>query len=167
MYRRPLWPQSLNSYDTVSVAVSTRLAIPPGIYLPPVARDWVMSKPFSDAVRRFVLISIPTVPHLETLLLLWRSPDTDWSAEDIAKRLFVTAGQAGALAGDLCAADLLECGGEPPRYRCRREPPSLLALLGEVDQAYSRHLRQVTELIHSNVDRKAARFAQAFTWEKK
>lgn len=125
-----------------------------------------MSKPFSDAVRRFVLISIPTVPHLETLLLLWSSPDTDWAAEDIAKRLFVTAAQADAVAEDLCAADLLECGGEPKHYRCRREPPSLCALLDEVGQAYSRHLRHVTELIHSNVDRKAARFAQAFTWEK-
>jgi hypothetical protein len=126
-----------------------------------------MSKPFSDAVRRFVLISIPTVPHLETLLLLWRSPDMDWTAEDIAKRLFVTAGQAGAVAEELCAADLLECGGgEPRHYRCRREPPSLRTLLDDVDEAYSRHLRRVTELIHSNVDRKAARFAQAFTWEK-
>ena len=125
-----------------------------------------MSKPFSDAVRRFVLISIPTVPHLETLLLLWRSPDPDWSVEDIAKRLFVSAGQAGALAEELCAADLLECGGEPRLFRCRREPASLRNLLDEVDQAYSRNLRHVTELIHSNVDRKAARFAQAFTWEK-
>jgi hypothetical protein len=167
MNQRPLYPQSLSGYDTVSVTVCARYAIPPGIYLPLDSRDRVMNKPFSDAVRRFVLISIPTVPHLETLLLLWRSPDTDWSAEDIAKRLFVTAGQAGALAEELCAADLLECGGEPRHYRCRREPPSLLALLNDVDQAYSRHLRQVSELIHSNVDRKAARFAQAFTWENK
>lgn len=125
-----------------------------------------MSKPFSDAVRRFVLISIPTVPHLETLLLLWRSPDTAWSAEDIAKRLFVSAAQAAAVADELCEADLLEFEGEPRNYRCRREPPSLRSLLAEVDDAYSRHLRLVTELIHSNVDRKAARFAQAFTWDK-
>jgi hypothetical protein len=125
-----------------------------------------MSKPFSDEVRRFVLISIPTVPHLETLLLLWRSQDTDWTAEDISKRLFVTAAQAAAVAEELCEADLLECAGEPRHYRCRREPPSLRSLLAEVDEAYSRHLRRVTELIHSNVDRKAARFAQAFTWDK-
>jgi hypothetical protein len=125
-----------------------------------------MSKPFSDEVRRFVLISIPTVPHLETLLLLWRSQDTDWTAEDISRRLFVTAAQASAVAEELCEADLLECAGAPVRYRCRREPPSLRSLLAEVDEAYSRHLRRVTELIHSNVDRKAARFAQAFTWDK-
>jgi hypothetical protein len=125
-----------------------------------------MSKPFSDAVRRFVLISIPTVPHLETLLLLWRSPDTAWSAEDIAKRLFVSVAQATAVADELCQADLLESTGEPRNYRCRREPPSLCSLIAEVDEAYTRHLRRVTELIHSNVDRKAARFAQAFTWEK-
>jgi hypothetical protein len=36
-----------------------------------------------------------------------------------------------------------------------------------VDAAYSRHLRPITDLIHSNLNRKAARFAQAFLWEKK
>jgi hypothetical protein len=66
----------------------------------------------------------------------------------------------------MCTADLIECDPGPV-YRCRREPASLMALLTEVDAAYSRQLRVVTALIHSNVDRRAARFAQAFTWEKK
>ena len=126
-----------------------------------------MDKPISDAVRRFVLTSIPTVPHMETLLLLWREPNLTWLVEDIAKRLFVSPGLAESVADDLCQADLFECIGEPRRYRCRREPPSLAHLLTDVEAAYNRHLREVTSLIHSNVDRKAARFAQAFTWEKK
>jgi hypothetical protein len=42
-----------------------------------------------------------------------------------------------------------------------------MVLLAEVDAAYSRQLRAVTALIHSNVDRRAEKFAQAFTWEKK
>jgi hypothetical protein len=125
-----------------------------------------MTPAISDAVRRFVLTSIPTVPHMETLVLLWGEAGP-WTAEEIARRLFVTAAHAESLAGDLCEADLLDCGGDPVRYRCRREPESLAALLGEVAEAYSRRLREVTSLIHSNVDRKAARFAQAFTWEKK
>lgn len=126
-----------------------------------------MDKPIPDAVRRFVLTSIPTVPHIETLLLLWREPDIAWQAEAISKRLFVTPAVAESLAEDLRQADLFEREGDPKRYRCRREPPSLAALLAEVDAAYNRHLREVTGLIHSNLDRKAARFAQAFTWEKK
>jgi Mn-dependent DtxR family transcriptional regulator len=126
-----------------------------------------MDKPISDAVRRFVLTSIPTVPHMETLLLLWREPNLTWPAEDIAKRLFVSPALAESVADDLCQADLFEYSGNPKHYRCHREPPSLAQLLTDVEAAYNRHLREVTSLIHSNVDRKAARFAQAFTWEKK
>ncbi|MEO8160191.1 MAG: hypothetical protein ABI588_02135 [Arenimonas sp.] len=124
-----------------------------------------MEKPFSDAVRRFVLTSIPTVPHIETLLLLWRESDRDWSAQELARRVFVAPAQAESIVDDLCRADLLQCEGEPRRVRCRREPASLIALLAELDHAYTRHLRQVTALIHSSVERSAERFAQAFTGE--
>lgn len=126
-----------------------------------------MTEPFADSVRRFVLTSVPTVPHMETLLLLWREPEHEWIAEDIARRLFIAPAHAREVADGLCHADLFGCGGDPKRYWCRRDPPSLVELLGEVDVAYSRHLRPITELIHSNLDRKAARFAQAFSWEKK
>jgi hypothetical protein len=104
---------------------------------------------------------------METLLLLWRERHEHWTDEAIANRLFIAPAHAQSVAEDLCAADLIECGGDPCIYRCRSEPDSLVALLGEVDAAYSRHLRAITGLIHSNLDRRAARFAQAFTWEKK
>ena len=115
-----------------------------------------------DAVSRFLLTSVPSVPHLETLLLLWRDGG-DWQPEQLASRLFVGRAQAFE---DLCRADLLECDGEPLAFRCRREPDGLIALIGELDGIYSRQLKAVTGLIHSNVDRKAARFAQAFSWKK-
>ena len=118
-----------------------------------------------DAVSRFVLTSIPSVPHLETLLLQWREGG-DWSAERLASRLFIGRAHAHSLLEDLCRAELLECDGEPLVFRCRREPDGLLALIGELDRIYSRQLKAVTGLIHSNVDRKAARFAQAFSWKK-
>lgn len=126
-----------------------------------------MTELFSDSVRRFVLTSIPTVPHMETLLLLWQEQGNDWSADAISRRLFIAPAHAREVADGLCQADLFECGGDPKHYRCRRDPPSLAQLLGEVDLAYTRHLRPITALIHSNLDRKAARFAQAFSWEKK
>ena len=126
-----------------------------------------MEKPFSDAVRRFVLTSIPSVPHIETLLLLWRDAERDWSPDEVARRLFVTRERAQAVIDDLCQADLLACDTEARRYRSRREPPSLASLLSELDTAYTRHLREVTSLIHSNVERKAERFAQAFNWEQR
>jgi hypothetical protein len=125
-----------------------------------------MDEPIPDGVRRFVLTSIPTVPHLETLLLLWREPGDGWTAEAIAGRLYVPTATAQSVADDLCQADIIECEGEPRRYRCRSEPATLQALIAAVDQAYARHLRVVTALIHSHVDRKAARFAEAFSLRK-
>ena len=125
-----------------------------------------MADPIPEGVRRFVLTSIPTVPHLETLLLLWREPGDGWLAEDVARRLYVPVASAQSLLEDLCQADLLECGGEPRRYRARGEPPALQALFADLDQAYARQLRAVTALIHSHVDRKASRFADAFSLRK-
>lgn len=119
-----------------------------------------------DDVRRFVLTSIPTVPHLETLLLLWRDPRDGWTVEEIAQRLYVPPAVAEGLAKDLCVAELVDCEGEPAMYRARREPERLDTLVGGLDRAYTRHLREVTRLIHSNLDRRAERFKQAFTWKK-
>jgi hypothetical protein len=125
-----------------------------------------MHGPIPDEVRRFVLTSIPTVPHLETLLLLWRDPREGWSVAEIAERLYVVPTVAGDLARDLCMADLLECEGDPPRYAARREPPRLAHLVQGLNEAYAHHLREVTRLIHANHDRRAERFKQAFTWKK-
>ena len=126
----------------------------------------MMVHPIPDGVRRFLLTSIPTVPHLETLLLLWREPGAGWTAEEIARRLYVPVAAAQSLAEDLCEADLLECDGTPRTYRCRREPPALQSLFADLDRAYARSLREVTALIHSHVDRKASRFADAFSLRK-
>src|SRR5688500_6390776 len=125
-----------------------------------------MTEPIPDGVRRFVLTSIPTVPHLETLLLLWREPGSDWTADAIAGRLYVPTAIAQGVADDLCQADILEAAGDPKRYRCRAEPATLQTLFAAVDRAYARHLREVTALIHSHVDRKAHRLAEAFSLRK-
>ena len=58
-----------------------------------------------DDVRRFVLTSIPTVPHLETLLLLWRDPRPGWTAEQIAERTAMDK-----VAVSRAVAGLLEAG---------------------------------------------------------
>lgn len=125
-----------------------------------------MDDPIPEGVRRFLLTSIPTVPHLETLLLLWREPGTGWSPEDVARRLYVPVPSAQALLDDLSQADLLVGEGEPKRYGCRRGPPALLALFADLDLTYARQLRAVTALIHSHVDRKASRFVEAFSLRK-
>lgn len=125
-----------------------------------------MVDPIPEGVRRFLLTSIPTVPHLETLLLLWREPGTGWLTEDVARRLYVPAATAQAILDELCQADLLVGEGDPKRFGCRREPPALQALFADLDRTYARQLRAVTALIHSHVDRKASRFVEAFSLRK-
>jgi DNA-binding MarR family transcriptional regulator len=125
-----------------------------------------MDQPIPEGVRRFVLTSVPSVPHLETLLLLWRSPGVVWTVEQIAARLYVQPANARAIAEDLARADLIEPGGDDAGFRSRHADAALASLLAEVEVAYSRQLRAITELIHSNLDRKAANFAQAFSWRK-
>lgn len=125
-----------------------------------------MDQPIPEGVRRFVLTSIPSVPHLETLLLLWRHPDKSWTAEQVASRLYVQPDAARALVEDLTRAGLFESADISGQYRSRRGDAALAELLAAVERTYARQLRAVTALIHSNLDRKAARFAQAFSWRK-
>ena len=119
-----------------------------------------------DSVRRFLFSNIPSVPHLETLMLLWREQERAFLVDEIASRLYVSVDVAKALVEDLSKAELLGEDGDESRYRVRTEPPELRALLQELDRTYSRQVRAVAELIHSNVDRKAHRFATSFYWRK-
>jgi hypothetical protein len=43
----------------------------------------------SDEIRRFILINIPSIPYLETMLLMRKDAEHQWDADQIAKRLFI------------------------------------------------------------------------------
>jgi hypothetical protein len=120
--------------------------------------------PIPDSVRRFVLTSIPSVPHLETLMLLWREQERAFPVAEIASRLYVGVAVAKGLADELVQAELLASDDSGALYRARTEPAELKALLDELDRTYARQVRAVAELIHSNLGRKAKSFANAFYW---
>ena len=122
--------------------------------------------PIPDSVRRFVLTSIPSVPHLETLMLLWREQERAFPVEEIASRLYVNIGVAKALTDELVRAELLASEDAGARYRARTEPAELKTLLDELDRTYARQVRAVAELINGNLGRKAQSFANAFYWRK-
>ena len=122
--------------------------------------------PIPDSVRRFVLTSIPSVPHLETLMLLWREQERAFPVEEIASRLYVGVGVAKGLVDELLQAELIASGDGGTRFRARTDPAELRVLLDELDRTYARQVRAVAELIHSNLGRKAKSFANAFYWRK-
>ncbi|HSR65302.1 MAG TPA: hypothetical protein VLM17_06855 [Xanthomonadaceae bacterium] len=114
-------------------------------------------------VRRFLLAVIPSVPHLEALLLLRAQPRA-WGVPELARRLYVDEAPVQALLDDLAQAGLVASGDGGVRYA--PAAPDVMATVDEVALAYGRHVVAVTELIHSTSDRKAQRFADAFRLRK-
>lgn len=118
-----------------------------------------------EDIRRFVLTSIPSVPHLEALLLLRGTPGP-WSTAALAERLYLGEKLATGLLDDLCNSGMAACGAEHASYCYQPASELLAATIDSLADFYSRHLVEVTHLIHSKHDRKAQQFADAFKWRK-
>ena len=117
-----------------------------------------------DGVRRFLLGAIPSVPHLEALLLLRADPDHAWDAVTLAPRLYIGDTAAGALLDDLVVLGLAAAEADGVRYSPR--DTHVAEVVDELAIVYARHVVEVAELIHSSSGRKARRFADAFRLRK-
>jgi hypothetical protein len=125
--------------------------------------------PIPEDIRRFVLTSIPSVPHLEALLLLRSAANDFWSAATLAERLYIGEKLAHTLLLDLCRAGMIAPRDDVNDTISYRYQPSTAALRATIDslaELYARQLVEVTHLIHSKLDRKAQQFADAFKWRK-
>ena len=116
-----------------------------------------------EEVRRFLLSAIPSVPHLEALLLLHAEPGRRWDAVNLGARLYLDAGRAGQLLSDLAHAGLACATAD---CFCFASDSALTTVVGDVARTYRLHLVEVAELIHSARDHKAQRFADAFRLRK-
>lgn len=116
-------------------------------------------------VRRFILTSVPSVPYLEALLLLRSGPTQPWDAAQLARRLYVPERAGAELVQLLRDSGIASPHGEGGAVRYAPDA-ELAALLDRVAQAYTTDLLTVTELIHSRIDRRAQRFADAFRFRK-
>jgi hypothetical protein len=121
-----------------------------------------------EDLRRFVLTSIPSVPFLEALLLMRAGLSQPWRRETLAARLYLREKVAESLLAELCAAGMAEPCPPPDSDACcyRPESEALRARIDLLAEMYATHLVEVTQLIHSTLDRKAQQFANAFTWRK-
>lgn len=124
--------------------------------------------PIPEEIRRFVLTSIPSVPHLEALLLLRASEGEYWSDARLAQRLYIGEKLAHALMAELCRAGMLAPRAHGPAISYAYQPatPALGLTIDQVAELYARQLVEVTHLIHSRLERKAQQFADAFKWRK-
>lgn len=115
-------------------------------------------------LRRFVLTSIDSVPHMEALMLLCSTAPARWSALELAQRLYVPPATAAAVLTDLNLAGML--ASESGAYSYAPGSSGLASTVQQLATFYSSHLVEVTVLIHSRRDRKAQQFADAFDFRK-
>lgn len=120
-----------------------------------------------DDVKRFILVSVPSVPYLEAMLLLRGESERHWDSKQVARRLYMSEKAASELLSELHAAEvLLMTEPQGPFYRYHPASDELRQMVDGLAQTYSTHLVEVTNLIHSKTNKKAQQFADAFKWRK-
>lgn len=126
-----------------------------------------MSETIPEDIRRFILTSIQSVPHLEALLLLRGESTASWNSARAAQRLYVSDRTAEQLLADLRAAGFLVVSGqENPLYRYQPSNDELRRMMDRLATIYARHIIAVTHLIHSKTGKMAQQFADAFKLRK-
>ena len=118
---------------------------------------------------RRLIGSIPSIPHLEAILLMRRS-GAPWLPSQLAQRLYLSVERTAGILGDLAAARICGIGGDAdPAYRYAPSTAELDALVGSLERYYSQNLIEVTNMIHASLRRhsRIQEFADAFKWDRK
>ena len=121
----------------------------------------------SAKVDRFIVDEIDSVPHLEALLLLWRTAPQPLTAAQIAKQLYISQSQGAAIAEDLHRRGLIGSEHDSAAtffYDTQNE--SRNQLMQAVDTTYRRELIRISGIIHSKPSAGVRAFANAFRFRK-
>jgi len=132
---------------------------------------------------RFIINRIDSVPHLEALLLLWRSRSEGlasesrdgaagttatgiWSAEQLAKRLWIAPDAARNILKDLERDQLIVATARGEERYCYQSEPERDRALQAVETAYAREMIRISNMIHSKASAAVRDFARAFRFTK-
>jgi len=116
-------------------------------------------------VDRFILDRVESVPHLEALLLVWRARPQAWSAEAMARRLWVKPEVAKCILADWERDGLLIRLSGEEKYVCQPDTETE-RLLEAVNESYRREMIRISNIIHSNASTAIREFARAFRLKK-
>ncbi|MCU1287958.1 MAG: hypothetical protein JWN60_187 [Acidobacteria bacterium] len=121
-----------------------------------------------DDVRQFIIDKIDSVAELEGLLLLSRNPETNWTLEALAQRLYTSQQQTEDVLSHLYSLGFVAIeDGRTPVYRYHTSSPAMAQIVDRVAETYSKYLVPVTNLIHSKPQTKVQQFADAFNLRKR
>jgi hypothetical protein len=125
----------------------------------------------TEELRRLIF-SIPSIPHLEAMLLMRRSGET-WQPAQLAQRLYLSTDRTAGILADLVAARICGVEGDAdpgyPAYRYAPYTAELDMLVASLGRYYNQNLIEVTNMIHASLRRhsRIQEFADAFKWDKK
>lgn len=119
-----------------------------------------------DDLRRFVLSNALTVPDVEALLIFRATRTIGCDAVHLASRLYVSVSRAEQALLKLLDLGAVAAADEAGAFVYAPRSPELGAVLDRLEDYYSRHLVEVTQLIHSTETKAAQEFADAFRVRK-
>jgi hypothetical protein len=120
-----------------------------------------------DDVQRFILVSVPSVPYLEAMLLLRNEAEQPWDSARLARRLYMGERAASELLTELHSAGVLrQTGADAALFCFHPATDELRTMIDGLAECYARQLVDITNLIHSKTSKKAQQFADAFKWRK-
>ena len=108
---------------------------------------------------------VDSVPHLEALLLLWRERPQSWSAESLAKRLWVKPDVARDILQDLVRERLIVVISGSDEFSYQPDP-GRDQLLGSLNAIYRKEMIRISTMIHSKPSSAVREFARAFRLKK-
>lgn len=117
-------------------------------------------------VERFVLECIPSVVHLEALLLVRSRPEEDLPLETLATLLYVEPAGAAQVLADLAARHLVSARSPQGPYRFMPRPDRR-ASIDALAEVHRTMLIPLTRFIHESAEHRSIRdFADAFRFRK-
>jgi hypothetical protein len=101
-------------------------------------------------VQQFVAASIPTIPHLEALMLLRATAPAHWGADSLARRLYISRQAAAQVLADLSKDGILGCAGADAAFFYPARTGAPTALVDRLSALYATRLVEITLLVHSS-----------------
>lgn len=121
----------------------------------------------SAEIRRFIGEHIDSAEQLEILLLLHRSPDKDFAAQDVSQVIYTVPASATMRLEALVAGGFLaSSGGADPRYRFAPRSQELRRQVDTLAAAYRADRVSVIKMIFSRPPDQLQSFADAFRLRK-
>lgn len=126
-----------------------------------------MERAEDQEILQFILEHLETVPHLEAALLIWQNQSTAWTADLLARRIYVSTAMGRNILEDLSRQGMLsKSESSDPTYMYDPGWDVGRGMLPRIADLYRRQLIQVTKLIHSKGPSSVREFARAFQIKK-